>query len=119
MRSTVAVRPVERPVIVFGIELHPGDSLSGPLGPEVFPLRRSTFNNRHRLAPNVDFHSDLVLKIRWNHSGCVLVNLPKVEVRNAGHSETLRSASVGVLDNLQRNKSRRLILNCRLLLSGG
>jgi hypothetical protein len=76
MLSAVAVRPVERPIIIRGIEFHSSDSLSGPLGSEIFPPGRSTFKNRHRLTSNVNFESDLVRKIRWDYPGCVLVNLP-------------------------------------------
>jgi hypothetical protein len=39
------------------------------------------------------------------------VNLPKVEVRNAGHSETLRNSVVGLPNKHLRARSRRFTLN--------
>jgi len=110
MPSAVAVRPIEGPFIVHRVEFHSSDSLSGPLSSEIFPPGRSTFNNRHCHSSNVNFHSHLILKVRWDDPGCVLANLPQVEFRNAGHSETLRNSVVGVPNkpwwpNDKRNRS--------------
>jgi hypothetical protein len=75
MPTTVAVGPIESPLSVSRGELHSRDALSRPFGIGILAPRWTAFDNRHRIAPNVYFHSDLILKIGWNHLFGILANL--------------------------------------------
>ena len=90
MPTAVSVGPIESPLSIIGRELHSGDALSRPFGIRIPGPRRATFDDRHRIASNVYFHPDLVLKILWDDLLGVLANLSQIKVGNGRHIETLR-----------------------------
>lgn len=99
MPAAAAVGPIESPLSVIGGELHSRDALSRPFWFRFLRPRRPTFDDRHRITSNVNFHPDLVLKIFWNDFFGVLANPPQIKVGNGRHIETLRNLAV---DNVER-----------------
>ncbi len=80
MPTTVSVGPIESPLFVSGGELHSRHALSRPFGIRILAPRWTALDNRHCVAPNIYFHSDLILKIGGNYSFGILANLSQVVV---------------------------------------
>lgn len=89
MPPSVAIGPMESPLIVRAFITQLRDVVSSPIWPQISPPRRTTFGDGDRCSSDGDFQADTVLELAGDPFSAVLPNESEIEVGDRRHTKML------------------------------
>jgi hypothetical protein len=89
MPPSVAIGPIESPLIFRAFMTQLRDVVSSPIWPQISPPRRTTFGDGDRCSSDDDFQADTVVELDGDPFSAVLSNESEIEVGDRRHTKML------------------------------